>query len=214
MSNLLHRSTRRTCAVALVASVIAFGCGGPQTSVTQTWKASGADAPASMRSVLVFAARMDETNRRAFEDAFVARLGEHGVAARPSYALFPGPPPDREAARAVAERERIEGILVATNKGTEQVATYVPGSYNGDFWGGYYGGPMGMGTYSPGYVMTTEVSSLEMTLWDARTPGGRLVWSAATRTTEASQEGKLPKSVAEEVVPELADARLIPSARR
>lgn len=207
---------RRHLAAVAAALAVALGpgCGGPKTSVTQTWKAEVPGAPAPMKTVLVFASRMDDTNRRAFEDAFVKRLASHGVVARPSYELFPGELPDRETARAAAERANIEGILVVTNKGTKEVSTYVPGGYAGDFWGGYYGGPTGMGSYTPGYVATAQIASLEMTLWDTRVENGRLVWSASTSTSEPSPDGKFTKSVVQKVVPEIAKAGLIPPEGR
>ena len=209
MGSIRFRRLAMVAAPALVA--VALGCGGPKTSVTQTWKANVPTAPPPMKSILVFAAKMDDTNRRAFEDAFAQRLARYGVVAKPSYELFPAELPDPAAARAAAEHANVEGILVVTNQGTKEVSTYVPGAYAGDFWGGYYGAPTGMGAYTPGYVATAEIASLEMTLWDARVqPGGRLVWSAATRTTEPSPDGKFTKSVVEKVVPEIAKAGLIP----
>ncbi len=205
----IHLRRLASGAAALVLAA-ALGCGGPSTSVTQTWKATVPTTPAPMSSILVFAAKMNDTNRRAFEDAFAQRLSGYGVVARPSYELFPGALPDRDTARAAAEKANVQGILVVTNEGTKEVSTYVPGAYAGDFWGGYYGTPTGMGAYTPGYVATTEIANLETTLWDTREPGGRLVWSAATRTAEPSPGGKFTKSVVDKVVPEIAKAGLIP----
>lgn len=206
---------RGRLAAALVVAT-AVGCAGPKTSVTQTWKASVVGERRPMRTIFVFATNMDETNRRAFEDAFARALRDHGVAARPSYELFPGGLPDRREARAAARRAGVEGILVVTNEGTRQESTYVPGAYAGDFWGGYYGSPTGMGrgAYTPGYIATTEIANLETTLWDVRVDDGQLVWSIGTNTTERKPDASYTKSVVSKVVPEITKAGLIPTKGR
>jgi hypothetical protein len=195
--------------LAVAVAAATFGCGGPSTSVTQTWKAQAPSTP-PMRSILVFGAKMDETNRRAFEDAFVRGLAAHGVAARASYELFPGQLPDRDTAKTAAERAGFDGILVATSKGSQEVTTYVPNQYPSNFWGYYGATGMDAYGYAPGYVTTTEIASLETTLWDRRADEGKLVWSASTRTASPSPGEKFTKSVVDKVLPEIERAGFIP----
>ncbi|NVL73424.1 hypothetical protein HWN77_28115, partial [Escherichia coli] len=70
--------------IAAVALVLVAGCGSSaRTSVTQVWKAPVGIAP--MKSIVVFAAHLDEANRRTLEDAYVTELAKHDVAAKQSY---------------------------------------------------------------------------------------------------------------------------------
>lgn len=199
----------RISILALVALAAACG-GGPSTSVTQVWKAPSPPA-APMRSVVVFAANMSEANRRTAEDIFTGQLKERGVDAQQSYNVFPGKLPTREEAKAATQRANIDGILVLSLKGVRERQTYVPGSYTGDFWGGYYG--MGWDTYSPGYVVTDEIVGVETTLWDARAHDS-LVWSAVTQTTNPETGSEFAKSVADKVVPQLEQGHFIPPKQK
>jgi hypothetical protein len=193
-------------ALALVASC---GGAGSTTSVTQVWRAAW--TPPTMRTMIVFGARMDEANRRALEDGFVGALATHGVAARPSYMLFPGEPPDRDKARASVKEAGFDGILVATLSSVREKQTYVPGSYSGGFWATYYG--PGWGSYSPGHVVTDEVVSFETTLWDTRADD-KLVWAMFTETTNPSSGSEFVTSLRKAVLSALAGAHLIAPARQ
>jgi hypothetical protein len=202
-----RRHAPRAIATAFIVSLVlaAIGCGGPETSVTQTWKAPMTPTPL-MRTIIVFGAHMDEANRRVLEDGFVAELGRHGVAARPSYILFPGDPPSRDKAREVVRAAGFEGILVATMKNVRERETYVPGAYGGGFWSSYYGA--GWGLYSPGYVTTDEVVSFETTLWDTRAED-RLVWATFTETINPSSGQDFVRSLTKKVLEELEKGRLV-----
>jgi hypothetical protein len=196
-------------AVGLALGVLGTsGACGPKTSVTQVWKAQ-TTSPAPMRSVLVLAARMDEANRRAMEDTFVAQLAKHGVTGTPAYRLFPDRLPDEEQAREAARNAHVDGVMALTFKGVRQQLTYMPGSYAGDFWDGYYGPLVSAGAWSPGYVETDDFVNLEATLWDARL-NDKVVWSALTQTTNPSSGRSFDDSVASKLVPELAKAQFIP----
>lgn len=188
--------------LAALALVLAVGCSTP-TSTTQIWQAR--DIPrAPMMRVVVFAGGMTEAERRVFEDGFVASLAERGVFAKPSYELFPALP-DKDRARAAVETAGFEGALVSTLHGTRDRVTHLS-SGGMWFWGGYYGG-----TWTPDYVVTDRLVSVETTLWDLRHPGGVLVWTATTQTTNPSTTTDTVKGVANELVPRLADSGLIPA---
>lgn len=197
----------RTAIATLVLALAAACSSSPPTSVTQTWKAP-VTPTAPMRSVLVFATNMSEPSRRTAEDTFVASLKERGVNAQPSYKFFPGALPSRDEAREATHRANMEGVLVVSLKGVRERQTYVPGTYYGDFWGGYYGGS-GWGGYSPGYVDTDELVGVETTLWDPRAKD-TLVWSAMTQTTNPTKTDEFAKSVADKVLPQMESARFIP----
>lgn len=190
--------------------MLVAGCGSSaRTSVTQVWKAPVGIAP--MKSIVVFAAHLDEANRRTLEDAYVTELAKHDVAAKQSYTIFPGEPPPRDEAREVLRKAGLEGILVSTLRSVKEKQTYVPGYYQGDFWSGYYG--PGWGTWSPGYVFTDEIVNVDTTLWDTRT-GDQLVFAITTETTNPSSGKDFVPSVVHTVVSALDKQRLIPPKRQ
>jgi hypothetical protein len=205
-----RRQVLRVIAAPLLALSLSLlaSCGGPTTSVTQVWQAPWAPPP--MKSMIVFAARMDEANRRALEDELVAALGTHEVTAKPSYLLFPGEPPDRDRAREAVKGAGFDGILVATMKSVREKQTYVPGTYGGGFWASYYGS--GWSAYTPGYVVTDEVVSFETTLWDTRAED-KLAFATFTETTNPSAGQKFVRSLTDSVVEALDTARLVAPRR-
>lgn len=190
----------------LVALVLAASGCGTKTSTTQLWSAEDYSA-APLRKVVIFGRGMAEAQRRTVEDRFATALGDHGVAATPSYRIFPELP-DREIAQAELAKQGFDGALVTTLHGTRERQSYVPGHYQGGgFWGGYYG--MGWG-WSPGYIVTDELVDAETSVFDLRTGGGRLVWSATTRTTNPTSGDDLSKSMSREILPSIAKNGIIP----
>jgi hypothetical protein len=214
MSGLTRHHAFRALAALVLAFVFALlfavvaSCSGPKTSVTQVWQATVSPAP--MKRVLVFAAKMDEANRRALEDSLVAELAKHDVAARPSYELFPGEPPEPDKAREAVKNAGFDGILVAHLKSVREKQTYVSGAYGGPFWTSYYGS--GWGSYSPGYVVTDEVVRFETTLWDTRADD-KLAWAMSSETTNPSAGRDFVRSLTKAVIGGLEKARVIPPSR-
>jgi hypothetical protein len=195
-------STRKGLAIAAALIGLAFGCA-TQTSITQVWSAPlPANAP-PMRRVLVMAVRMNDADRHAMEDAFVAALGSHGVEGLPSYRLLPHQLPPKPEAQALVREASADGILTASFKGVLEELTYVPG-YRGDFWGGYYGW-----SYPVHYTEMNSLVNVETTLWDSR-QGDTVTWAALTSTKNPSTGKDFATSVTRKVIPALADARLIP----
>lgn len=188
--------------VALVGILACASCATTRTSVTQIWQAPAAAAP--MKRVLVFGARLDEATRRVLEDGFAAELAKYGVDASRSYELFPGELPDRDVARPIVEARGFEGMLVATLKNVTKTQTVVSTAPPGRFWSSY-----GSSWGYQGYVVTEPVVNFETTLWDARRDGV-LDWAALTKTASPTSDRDFVKSLAETVVSQLADARLLP----
>lgn len=206
--------TRRhvlACWIAAVASVLLAACGSSgKTSVTQMWKAP--IPTATMSSVIVIAASLDEANRRALEDSCVAALAQRGVSARQSYTIFPGEPPPREQAKEIVKNAGFDGIMVSRLRSVREKQTYVPGYYDGGFWDDYYGGP-GWGSWSPGYLVTDEVVSFDTTLWDTR-KGDQLVFALTTETTNPASHEDFVPSLTRTIVSALQKQMLIPPKQR
>jgi hypothetical protein len=161
-----------------------------------------------MRNVLVFAARADEATRRTIEDTFAAELAERNVRAIPSHAVFPGNPPDQETARQKVKQAGFDGILVVNQKDRREKTTYVPGTYSGGFWSGYYG-VYGSSWGSPGYFDTEDIVTFETTLWDTRAED-KLVWAALAETTNPSSGKAFVESLTNAVMPRLERSHFIP----
>lgn len=196
-------SVQRALAVLTVA--FAASCG-TQTSTTHVWQAEAPSTP--IRSVIVFGGGTTEATRRSLEDRFAQELAARGVDARPSYQIFPELP-DRERARAEVQRLGFQGALVTTLRDVRQETRYLPGYYQGGFWGAYYGPGWGM-PYTPGYVATDELVIVENTFWDLRTNGGQLVWSSNTETHNPTSTKDFVESLTREVVSKLAKKGLLP----
>ena len=197
---------------SVLATTLITGCA-TRTSVTQTWSAPAASTPL-MGKVLVVGAKMAQADRRSLEDGMVVVLAKHGVAAEPSYTIFPGDPPPRDAAQATVKKAGFDGILAFTVRSVREEAHWQP-SPNATFWygGGWNGydayGPGWNGMYgAPGYVVTDEAVTCEAALWDARADD-KLVWTASTRTLNPSSGAAFVKSVSRAVVPALAKAHFI-----
>lgn len=203
------RFARRAGAAALAAA-LSVACGA-QTSTTQLWQARDYAAP-PMRNVIVFGGGMSEPERRSLEDHVASELADHGVAASPSYQLFPELP-DTQRARAEVQRRGYDGALVSTLRSVRERQSYAPGYYHGGgFWGGYYGPGWGLGWRSD-YVVSDEIVDVETSLWDLRTQDGTLVWSATTQTTNPSSNDDLIRSLTDTVLPKITEAGLIPPKR-
>lgn len=194
-----------------IMAILALGggvaCGPPKTSLTQVWQAETPRTP--FKSMLVFAVRMDEANRRTLEDTFTADLARHGVTAAPSYSVFKGELPPIDQARAQVVREHYEAVLVLKLRGVRDDMHYTPSTTG--FWSGYYGGWGMYGT--PGSLVTDETVVFETTLWDLRTTD-RLVWTARTETLNPSNGTDFAISLKRAVDPALARDGFITHAPR
>jgi hypothetical protein len=204
--------TRRHAVGWWLAALVLLGaaCGGTaQTSVTQLWKAPIATAP--IKTLIVFAAHMDEANRRALEDGYVTALTSHGLTVKQSYVFFPGEAPSREQAKQSVKQAGFDGILVSTLRGVTERQTYVPGWYEGGFWYSYYG--PGWDYWSPGYVHTDRVVNFDTTLWDTRV-NDQLVFALTTETSNPSSGKDFVRSLTKTVVSALDKQRLIPPEQK
>jgi hypothetical protein len=193
--------------ISLLALALAFGSSGcaTKTSTTHLWHAEDY-AARPIKTAIVFARNMAEAQRRSVEQQLADALGDHGVAATPSYQLFPEPPAEEQAKAEVTKRG-FEGVLVVSLRGVRERRSYMPGHYMGGGWGGgYYG--MGWG-WSPGYIVTDEIVDAETSLWDLRAGSDRLVWSAVTKTTNPTSGEDLTRSMSREILPGIARTGII-----
>lgn len=204
--------------VILAFSIFALGCGGSNTDLANVW-VDPQYRPSPMSSMLVVALRKDPGRRRVWEDAFVQELQARGVRAVPSYQFYPGNPPEPDSLRAMLQRERFDGVLVARRGTSSTESRWVPGTAQMMPSGGYID-PYGRYSIfyqevgSPGYVEAENMVQGETTVWDLRGGQGRTVWSAGTETKDPSSPAEFAREVSRAVMPAMAKAGIVPGGEQ
>jgi hypothetical protein len=192
-----------------------FGCA--SSSIVDKWHDPSFKAP-PLCKMLVIAVRKDATKRRIWEDAFAGELVKHGVAATSSYGLFTDAPPDTNQVITTVQANGFDGILVILKLTTETNPHYVKGyvsmepedAYTGPYWQRYWN------TYNviehPGYVDSQKVAYRAI---DVTTTGngGRMIWSAKSRTADPDSVKDLQRGIAGLVVSELGWRNIITSRK-
>jgi hypothetical protein len=203
-------------AVAALGCLIGLMCGCASSSLVNKWHDPSFHA-APLGKMLVIAVRKDATMRRIWEDAFTGELVKHGVAALSSYSLFPDAPPDTNQIVATVQSNGFDGVLAVLRLPTETNTHYVQGyttiEQNVDYvtyWQRY-------GTYyheidHPGYV---DSQSVAIRTIDVSTTGngGKMIWSATSRTPDPSSVTDLQRGVASLVTADLARQNIISSRK-
>jgi len=162
----MMRFSRTTTAILLL--VIAAGCA--STSIRNSWVAPDVQGPLDYDRILVVFMDPSEATRRAAEDALVTRLGADRAVA--SHTMFTteqvqNAQNNQAEVRRQVQAAGIDGAILMRMVGEEQQLTYTPGmtypSYYGGFYG-YYGYGWGY-AYSPGYVSTNTIVSVETNVY-------------------------------------------------
>jgi hypothetical protein len=200
----LIRLTIGTLVLALIACA-------ESTTFTSTWKAPDAASvtPVGKTIAAVFVTR-DEAQRRAAEDTLARDLTARGAHAIPSYTMLPN---DRhanaEAARARFKEAGADGVVVMRVVGKDQRVTYTPGTafptyYNGfgPYWG--YGWQT---AYSPGYLETDTLISVETLVYSLRQD--KLLWGGTSRTINPDSLSTLVTEVADATAKEMTKQGLL-----
>jgi hypothetical protein len=170
-------------------------------------------AGTQMRTILVISVNKDSTRRHIREDAFVAELSKHDVAATPSYALFPNAIPDTAAVMAAARAHGYEGVLSAYALPKQVVVTDVPdaGVLTGVGGGDRYGGARDR-IYLPGYVTTDTVVRHQIDLW-VPSGTGRLVWAATGESIDPASPAQVDHEISTEIIPALVGLGIIAKSK-
>lgn len=190
-------------ALAVGALLVLSPACAPKTSTTEVWSAD-LTVRGPIRSVLVIGDGPGVTERRVLEDKLVEHLTKRGVLARPSYELFPYAIPTSEQARQAALQAGMDGILSSRLRLIEERRRNVPPTTT-YFWAPQYGSYTAS---NAGYTVADEFVEFSTSLWEPR--AGSTLWTAST-TTENPQSSKgFAGSLANAVIPAMADAGLVP----
>ncbi len=197
-------------AIGCSCAIMSGGCA--SSSLVDAWHDPRYQSP-PLDKMLVIAVRKDATMRRIWEDAFANELAKQGVSAAPSYRAFPEAPPDTDQIVENARANGIDGILVIRRLPTESNRRYVPGYTTKEsvtryspYWQRYR-------TFyreidHPGSVETQTVAirAIDVTLTK---DGGRLIWSATSRTPDPGTVMDVQREIASLVMTELARQHII-----
>ena len=156
-------------APAALLLMAAAGC--YSTNIRDSWAAPDVQGPLNFEKILVVFMDPTEATRRAAEDALVRRLGADRAVA--SHTMFTTEQVQNAQNNQAEVRQQIQaagvdGAVALRLVNQEQQLTYTPGmtypTYYGGFYG-YYGYGWGY-AYSPGYVSTNTIVSVETNLYD------------------------------------------------
>lgn len=171
-----------------------------------------------MRNMLVIAAKKNPVHRRMWEDGFTAELGKHGIAATPSYRLFPDALPDTQAVVAAVRDSSYDGVLVTTKLPTERNVRYVPGYSTVEpvlrprgWRGAYY--TYYQRVYYPGYVETETIIRYQTDVWTTE-GDGRLIWSGTTESIDPGSSRAINREITKLIVPELQRQGILPPKKK
>jgi len=201
-------------AAALIAAGLLAGCSSSPEIVSAWQDPQWAGPP--LQKVLVVGQTPQAGQRRVFENVFVARLGERGIAARASHELFPGPDrPEREDFVAAVERGGFDAVLISQIVGVDQKTTYTPGYtvvqpsvyYYNDFWG-FYNRAYTIHSV-PDYYSTYQVVSIETNVYQVQ--GRTLVWSGTTRSVSPQDVHSESDALAKVILGELTARGVLPA---
>jgi hypothetical protein len=210
-------SLGKAVALAALGCLAGLMCGCASSSLVDVWHDHSFHA-APLGKMLVISVRKDATKRRIWEDAFAGELAKHGVTATASYSLFPDALPDSDQVMAAVQTSGFDGVLVIRRLPTETDTRYVPGytsteadvRYSPYYWQRYR-------TYyreieHPGYIdsETVAIRAIEVTTTGN---GGRLIWSATSRTPDPAAVTDMQEGIVSLVTTELAKRSIIGSTK-
>lgn len=189
------------------------GCATTQSQLVDTW-VDPAIRNDPMHKVVVIAVKKDPTQRRQWEDAFVAEFRDRHVEAVPSYTLSPAAIPDSATMAQTLAGGGFDGVVMVRQSRREDRKEYVPpttytrraGYVYNPFWGVYQ--PVYRQFTTPGYVENTKLLWYRTTVYDLRHEMQE-VWSGATRTQNPDSPQSVRHDVSGLVVPAMHDAKVI-----
>ena len=227
----------KTTRVLIVSvSVLSWMYGCTSSRLVDIWHDPAFQA-LPLSNMMVVAVMKDATKRRLWEDAFSGELIKHGVAVTTSYNLFLDAPPDSNQVLKTVEANNFDGILIILSLPSDTNSHYVEGyttieqksrgisppsrairyAYKNpatvqqdlhyvSYWKRYW-------TYyreieHPGYfdTQTTDIRAIDVTTTGS---GGRLIWSATSRTPDPNSVTDVQNGIVLMVTHELTRHKII-----
>jgi hypothetical protein len=205
----------RTLKAGLVATAALAAGACAATTFNSTWRAPDAK-PVNMQGQKVVALVMstDQSVRFGAEDALAREITARGAIGVAAYSLIPPElNKDKEKAKEFVDKAGAKGVIAMRVVGKDKEISSTPGGYYGSpyyssFWagGGYYGYAWG-GVYSPSYIQTDTIVSVETLAYDLTQD--KLIWAGQSQTTNPSKVGPFIKELAAKVAAEMKKEGLI-----
>lgn len=205
---------RRLGATALPALSMLLLAACNSTSVGDTWTAPDV-SKIHFNKIMVVATFPDGAKRRAAEDALKAQITRTECIT--SYSLLGAETDLKDLAKvsATLKAAGVDGVVVMRPVSDKKEVTYLPGTiYPAPYrtFRGYYSQSYALSPffYEPGRFMTDRIVQIETNIYE--TPGERLIWSAATTSTNPGNLQQLIKDAVEAIRAELMKEKLIPQS--
>lgn len=205
------RSTRS--ALVVTAAAVAAACA--STSFVSSWRNPAAE-PGTFKGQKVAALVMSKEQGVRFgaEDALARELTARGIVGIAAYSLIPKElVQDKEKAKEFLEKANVVGVVAMRVVGKDQQITqsaggmYWGGPAYATFWGGgYYGYGWG-GVYSPGYIQTDTIVTVEILVYSLKQD--KLVWAGQSETTNPSKVGPFIQELTAKAAAEMKKQGLI-----
>jgi len=167
--------------------------------------------------ILVLSLIKDDLQRRGYEQTFAEQITKNGVVGIAGNTLiddakdYGSKPKIREA----IEKSGADAVLLAKLVAIDKTQTEVPGRvdyvprFGGYGYGyhGYYGRAYDT-IYSPGYIKTDTIVTLETTVYDAETE--KMVWAGGTKSFNPKSAKKVVAENASLILSSMKKAGLLP----
>jgi hypothetical protein len=204
------RATRST--LVATAALAAAACA--STSFNSTWKNPAAE-PGNFngKKVAALIISKEEGVRYGAEDALARELTARGAVGIAAYTLIPKElVQDKDKAKEFLQKADVAGVVAMRVVGKDKEITQRSGTYWGGpaymtFWGsGYYGYGWG-GVYSPGYLRTDTIVTVEILVYSLAQD--QLIWAGQSETTNPSKVGPFIKELVAKAAAEMKKQGLI-----
>lgn len=197
---------KKLMVLSLICATALVGCSSTRTKVRGTWVESGVNA-ADLGKTLVIGMSKNEGRRRIFENAFAQELKLFNIDASPSYTVMPDDDTKMTESqlKAMLQKNGYDSVIVTRLTDQRTETSYTPGyAYTTPAWyGGFYGyyGSAWNTVYSPGYLSTEQVVTLETNIYHVK--DGKLIWAAVSEVFSPEKIDDAVKSFSKAVSKEL-----------
>ena len=166
-----------------------------------------------LQDVLVIGVAREQTNRRLFEDKFVAQLKSYGTNAIASYTIIPSEEKlDKKTVESEIRRLGVDAVIETRLVNVNQEKQYIPRSgrygplYTGDNWYGAYSRGYELAN-ARGYFAIYKVARLATNIYYTKTE--KLIWSSLSDTIIEDSVENAIGSVIKAIIKSLTDNKLI-----
>jgi hypothetical protein len=195
-----------------MAALAAAACA--STSFVSSWRNPAAE-PGNFQGQKVAALVMstDQAVRFGAEDALAQALTARGAVGIAAYSLIPKElVQDKDKAKEFLEKANVKGVVAMRVVGKDKEITQSPGMYYAaptyaSFWGAGYYGFGWAGVYSPGYIQTDTILTVETLVYSL--DQDKLVWAGQSETTNPSKVGPFIQDLARKAGAEMKKQGLI-----